>query len=52
MADLVLIAVLVAFIALCVAYVAWCDRIIGDDTPAENPGDSPAGSADREEVPA
>jgi hypothetical protein len=31
MADLVLVAILVAFIALCVAYVAWCDHIIGAD---------------------
>ena len=29
MADVVLIVVLIAFVLLCVAYVAWCDRIIG-----------------------
>jgi hypothetical protein len=34
MADLVLVAILVAFIALCVAYVAWCDRIISGDPGA------------------
>ena len=35
MADLVLVAILVGFVALCVAYVAWCDHIIGvDDTMA------------------
>jgi len=33
MTDLVLIAAMVAFIALCVAYVGWCDRIIGPDEP-------------------
>ena len=31
MADLVLIAVMLGFIALCVAYISWCDRIIGPD---------------------
>ena len=31
MADLVLVAVIVAFTALCVAYISWCDRIIGPD---------------------
>ena len=31
MADLVLVAVIVAFAALCVAYISWCDRIIGPD---------------------
>jgi hypothetical protein len=34
MADFVLVAILVAFIGLCIAYVAWCDRIIGADDPA------------------
>jgi hypothetical protein len=35
MTDLVLVVATLAFIALCVAYVGWCDRIIGDDpTPA------------------
>jgi len=31
MADLVLVAVIVAFTGLCVAYISWCDRIIGPD---------------------
>lgn len=31
MTDLVLVVATLAFIALCVAYVGWCDRIIGDD---------------------
>ncbi len=31
MADFVLIAVILGFIALCVAYISWCDRIIGPD---------------------
>lgn len=33
MADLVLVAVIVAFTLLCVAYISWCDRIIGSDEP-------------------
>ena len=33
MADLLIIGTMIAFIVLCVAYVAWCDRIIG---PAED----------------
>ncbi len=37
MADLVLVAAIVAFTALCVAYISWCDRIIGpDDSEAMN----------------
>ena len=31
MADLIFVSVLVAFFALCVAYLRWCDRIIGPD---------------------
>jgi hypothetical protein len=31
MADLVLLSILAAFIAGCVAYVGWCDRIVGRD---------------------
>ena len=31
MADLVFVAALCAFFALCVIYVQWCDRIIGPD---------------------
>ena len=44
MADLVLVAVIVAFTALCVGYIGWCDRIIGpgeldhDTAPASVPG--------------
>jgi hypothetical protein len=36
MADLVLVAVIVAFTGLCVAYISWCDRIIGPDDAAPN----------------
>ena len=31
MADLVFVSILVAFFALCVVYLRWCDRIIGPD---------------------
>ena len=31
MADLVFVAALCAFFALCVIYVQWCDRIVGPD---------------------
>jgi hypothetical protein len=31
MRDVVVLAVIAAFFALCVAYVWWCDRIIGPD---------------------
>ena len=34
MADLVLVALIIAFTALCVAYIWWCERIIGPDEPA------------------
>jgi len=30
-ADLVFVSILVAFFALCVMYLKWCDRIIGPD---------------------
>ena len=31
MADLVLVSVIIGFTALCIAYISWCDRIIGPD---------------------
>ena len=31
MADVIFVAVICAFFALCVVYVRWCDRIIGPD---------------------
>lgn len=44
MTDLVLVVATLAFIALCVAYVGWCDRIIGAD-PAP-PSDDVTAAAD------
>jgi len=31
MADIVVVTIVLAFTALCVAYISWCDRIIGPD---------------------
>ncbi len=31
MADIILVAVTLAFIVICIGYVNWCDRIIGPD---------------------
>ncbi len=33
MADFIYVAIFVAFTALCIAYISWCDRIIGPDEP-------------------
>ena len=38
MRDVVMLAVITAFFALCLAYVRWCDRIIGPD-PVDRPDD-------------
>ena len=41
MADVIFVAVICAFFALCVVYVRWCDRIIGPDvtSPAAGAGE-------------
>jgi hypothetical protein len=31
MSDVVVVAIVAVFFALCVAYVRWCDQIIGPD---------------------
>ena len=38
MRDVVVLAVIAAFFALCLAYVRWCDHIIGPD-PVDRPDD-------------
>jgi len=43
-ADTLMVAIMVAFIALCVAYTRWCDSIIGHDEP------QPPASADSKKV--
>ena len=41
MADLLMILVMVAFIVICVGYVAWCDRVIGPpDTMLDTASDA------------
>jgi hypothetical protein len=42
MADLLFIVLLIAFFALCVVYIQWCDRIIGPDAFIAEGGDEPA----------
>lgn len=47
MADLIFVSILVAFFALCVMYLKWCDRIIGrDDFGTERDDGSPYITAD------
>lgn len=42
MADLIFVSIIVAFFALCVLYLTWCDRIIGpDEFGTERDEDSP-----------
>ena len=36
MADVIYVSIFVAFTSLCVAYISWCDRIIGSDEPGTN----------------
>ena len=43
MADLVFIVLVVAFFALCVAYVSLYERIIGPDSPPREPAAVPRG---------
>ena len=35
MADIIFVAVICAFFALCVVYIRWCDRIIGSDDASD-----------------
>jgi hypothetical protein len=37
MADLLFVAMTIAFVLIAVGYVGWCDRIIGPDEPAAVP---------------
>ena len=41
MADVIFVAVLCAFFALCVVYIRWCDRIIGPDQVTTPSADGP-----------
>lgn len=42
MADLIFVLATVAFFALCVLYVNWCDRIIGPDNFRSGPSNDAA----------
>ena len=50
MRDVIVVTIIAVFFALCVAYVRWCDRIIGPD-PGElrddDLGDRDLAAADR-----
>ena len=42
MADIVFVAIALAFFALCVLYVKWCDQIIGaDEMSSTRSGEEP-----------
>ena len=36
MRDILMLLLIAAFFAVCLAYVWWCDRIIGPDEPTES----------------
>jgi hypothetical protein len=47
MRDVVVVAIIAVFFALCVAYVRWCDAIIGPDPDGLHDADDVgAGDAD------
>lgn len=56
MRDVIMLAVTTAFFALCLAYVRWCDHIIGPDpiepTEGDLTGTAPVGTFGVQEVPA
>ncbi len=39
MRDVIVVAIIAVFFALCVAYVRWCDHIIGPDPDGLRDGD-------------
>ena len=53
MADVLVLVVTIGFFALCIAYVRWCDAIIGDDpagTVSDEVAPAAAGAATLREV--
>ncbi len=50
MRDVVVVAIIAVFFALCVAYVRWCDQIIGPDPDGLRESDE-VGAADAEAAP-
>jgi hypothetical protein len=51
MRDVVMVATVVAFFALAVLYVRWCDRIVGPDDDRGDVADEVDGSPVAERVP-
>jgi hypothetical protein len=47
MADLVMIATMVGFVLLCIAYVHWCDRVIAADQADTRGDEASSDAADR-----
>ena len=52
MADVVYLAIVVGFFAICVLYVNWCDRIIGADQSSSVDATSFAAGGDSATEPA
>ena len=51
MADVIFVAVICAFFALCVVYIRWCDRIVGpDEFTLDPPVDAVASATHEQEV--
>jgi len=51
MADIVFVAIVLAFFAVCVLYVRWCDIIIGPDEVSSRRVDGePAALSELEEM--
>ena len=51
MADVVFVAIALAFFAVCVLYVRWCDVIIGpDEVSSTRADDEPAALSELEEM--
>lgn len=46
MKDVIVIAIVVGFFALCVAYVTWCERILTADAPDRIERDAQAAGRD------
>jgi hypothetical protein len=36
MTDVLMVLTMVAFVLVCVGYVSWCDRIVGNDDGLDN----------------
>jgi hypothetical protein len=52
MRDVIVLLIIAVFFALCVAYVRWCDHIIGPDPDGLRDGDDDLAADDAVPVPA